>query len=362
MASVWGEEHRAIQGWPDIGGDQVAAAGAVRRLGEFAAAAEAFACVLAAGTSIVGDWFEATATDAERSAIIEFGKSPAASLAQWTDIALTLQAYRLSLVANRRAFVLTVAFRTPTGLDRSSAARFSQLIKAATEAALEQSFQQAREQARAAALHAALDATATGIAVLEDGRLGFVNSAMQRLLDEGDGLRSQGGALIACDMASAVNLQVAVSQAQLSASDDERSGRAVSLLVRRYRREQPLTVTVIPGPMASAGFPAATVVVYVVDPEIDWSIQIRPLCQLFGLSAVETSLAVHLVAGLTIGVAAQLMRIKEQTARAYLKQVFGKTGATRQADLVRLLLSAAVRLDRRPETVPRHGRYGDIPV
>jgi DNA-binding CsgD family transcriptional regulator len=34
-----------------------------------------------------------------------------------------------------------------------------------------------------------------------------------------------------------------------------------------------------------------------------------------------------------------MMRIKQQTARAYLRQIFQKTGTNRQADLVRMMMS-----------------------
>lgn len=55
----------------------------------------------------------------------------------------------------------------------------------------------------------------------------------------------------------------------------------------------------------------------------------------FGLSRREAALALLLTRGLTTAQAAQDLGISELTARAYLRQIFGKTGVSRQADLIR---------------------------
>lgn len=56
---------------------------------------------------------------------------------------------------------------------------------------------------------------------------------------------------------------------------------------------------------------------------------------LLGLSRREAALAVVLARGLTLGQAAVDLGISEMTARAYLRQIFQKTGVTRQAELIR---------------------------
>ena len=55
----------------------------------------------------------------------------------------------------------------------------------------------------------------------------------------------------------------------------------------------------------------------------------------FGLTRREAALAILLSRGLTLGQAATDLGISEQTARAYLRQIFQKAGVSRQADLVR---------------------------
>ncbi|NLR72809.1 helix-turn-helix transcriptional regulator [Novosphingobium sp. ERN07] len=56
---------------------------------------------------------------------------------------------------------------------------------------------------------------------------------------------------------------------------------------------------------------------------------------LFGLTRREAALALLLSRGLTLSQAAQNLGISVMTARAYLRQVFQKTGLSRQVDLIR---------------------------
>ncbi len=81
----------------------------------------------------------------------------------------------------------------------------------------------------------------------------------------------------------------------------------------------------------------AAAIVYVLQPSQGPARGLDALCQLHGLSRVESRLISHLIGGLTITEAAVEMRIKVETARAYLKQIFAKTGMHRQTDLVTLM-------------------------
>lgn len=61
---------------------------------------------------------------------------------------------------------------------------------------------------------------------------------------------------------------------------------------------------------------------------------------LLGLSRREAALAVLLARGLTLAQAARDLGISELTARAYLRQIFARTGVSRQADLIRQIQSS----------------------
>jgi DNA-binding CsgD family transcriptional regulator len=61
--------------------------------------------------------------------------------------------------------------------------------------------------------------------------------------------------------------------------------------------------------------------------------------QLFGLSVAETRVAERLMMGDSPEQAAAFLDIKMSTARWHLASLYRKTGTSRQAQLVRLLLS-----------------------
>lgn len=72
------------------------------------------------------------------------------------------------------------------------------------------------------------------------------------------------------------------------------------------------------------------------------------LHQLFGLSMAETRVALAVMLGDSPAQVAERLGIKLTTARWHLASVFRKTGTTRQAELVRLLLSLPTALGQLP--------------
>jgi DNA-binding CsgD family transcriptional regulator len=65
------------------------------------------------------------------------------------------------------------------------------------------------------------------------------------------------------------------------------------------------------------------------------------VCRRYRLTPAETSLALELAAGRSLSDAAPRLGIRVNTARVQLRGIFEKTGTTRQAALVRLLLVGA---------------------
>ena len=61
----------------------------------------------------------------------------------------------------------------------------------------------------------------------------------------------------------------------------------------------------------------------------------------FGLTPAEARLAAMIVNGSAPDECAQALHVKISTVRSQLNAIYGKTGATGQADLVRMILSAA---------------------
>jgi DNA-binding CsgD family transcriptional regulator len=68
------------------------------------------------------------------------------------------------------------------------------------------------------------------------------------------------------------------------------------------------------------------------------------VAQHFGLTQVEARLAVMLTDGLALDEIAIHLGVTRTSARTYCKRVLAKTGASRQAELVRLVLTSLARL------------------
>ena len=81
------------------------------------------------------------------------------------------------------------------------------------------------------------------------------------------------------------------------------------------------------------------VVVYLRDPLSKYIPGATELATLFGLTPAEARIAHSLLLGSSLEEAAAISGIAVGTARNYLKKVFLKTGATRQSDVVRMILS-----------------------
>ena len=86
--------------------------------------------------------------------------------------------------------------------------------------------------------------------------------------------------------------------------------------------------------------------IFVTDPEIPLDSNEQHLRELYALTAGEARLASWLLQGKSVEEAAAAMGITVNTARAYLKRIYNKTGVRRQPELVRLLLLGLPRLRR----------------
>jgi len=176
-----------------------------------------------------------------------------------------------------------------------------------------------------------------------NGDILHANRAAEVILAEADGLRRLGERLTCATFTDTLRLQAALSHfhAKVEAGSETTPVLAVPRAGRR-----PLVVALAairpePGTLADERWSVA----YVFDPEQDVSELVTPVCRLHGLSQSETRLACALVAGESLGSAAQILGVQEQTARTYLKHIFEKTETNRQAQLVQLMLKGVVRLD-----------------
>jgi DNA-binding CsgD family transcriptional regulator len=195
----------------------------------------------------------------------------------------------------------------------------------------------------------ALDQLPWGVMFVDEhrNRLG-ANRHAEEILVAGDGLTARGNSLRAQLADESARLE------RLLSSALDRTGKADinaggSLSITRPSGAPPLSVVVVPlhvktEPLGERGPIAA---IFVTDPEtpLDTSNQ-QHLRELYGLTAGEARLASWLLQGKSVEEAATAMGITVNTARAYLKRIYNKTGVRRQPELMRLLLLGLPRLRR----------------
>lgn len=190
-----------------------------------------------------------------------------------------------------------------------------------------------------------IDRLDVGSAILdEDGRVLKHNSIAQRLFEAGDGIGLRGGCLQAGFAVDDKRLQKAI-QATLEHYRAGALGQLEAVTIARSGSEIPLNVLLRPlaphrGAEGSRQRPA--VAAFVRDPASSPQSSREVLQRLFRLTPMEIEIALQLVAGQTLDEAAVAAGIAKNTARAHLRGIFAKTGATRQAVLVKTLLSSVV--------------------
>jgi DNA-binding CsgD family transcriptional regulator len=110
-------------------------------------------------------------------------------------------------------------------------------------------------------------------------------------------------------------------------------------------RDPWIDLLVAPTPARSMSASAQPVaIIYVSGDRRSNADRCEQLVDLFALTRSEARLAWALAQGQTIAEAATTLGLTTETARFYSKKIFAKTGARRQADLVRYILASVLAL------------------
>lgn len=196
---------------------------------------------------------------------------------------------------------------------------------------------------RDAALEALDRSAIATIVATRDGRVLYANPLAEALLRAGDGLRAPGGRLAAGRRTTGERLAALVLAAADTAAGHASSPGGALAIAREDRL--PLTVLVAPFRPARDGFGAAlpAAILFVRDPETPTPTGLG-LQGLFGLTPTEAGIAAALAEGKSVGNIAARHRITHNTARVHVRNILAKTGTTRQAQLVSLILRSVTAL------------------
>jgi DNA-binding CsgD family transcriptional regulator len=184
--------------------------------------------------------------------------------------------------------------------------------------------------------------TAT-LVVTRDGRILYASQEAERLLRAGTGIAAVAGRLATPHAAARTRLAALIAGAVDTATGNGASPGGVMAIERDDRL--PLTLLVAPFRPARAGLGAAlpAAIVFIRDPERPTAMALA-LQGLFGLTLAEAAIAGALAQGRDLTDIAAGQRITRNTIRAHLKSIFAKTGTSRQAQLVSLILSSVATL------------------
>ncbi|MDE0312535.1 MAG: helix-turn-helix transcriptional regulator, partial [Caldilineaceae bacterium] len=192
-----------------------------------------------------------------------------------------------------------------------------------------------------ASLTELLDTTGAGVIQLDPrGRILEMNDRVWDLLRTGDGLFDERGFLLARRPEDNAKLQELLSRALPPFGAQGMGG---STMVRRSSALLPLVLHVNPVARQetdSRPWPVAAIVL-VVDPASRIRIDPDMVADALGLTKMESRVAVLLAEGQSVLQIALAIGRRESTIRTHVKHIFAKHGLSRQAELVRLVLSLA---------------------
>jgi DNA-binding CsgD family transcriptional regulator len=171
------------------------------------------------------------------------------------------------------------------------------------------------------------------------GMVVLSNRQAKRIIEDGDGLQLVRGRLIGSSVSGNAELQSQIAKA-VESGLDRTSTQAAGLLLSRNSERLPLRITVTPFGSSPTSNPSQlAALVFVSDPAAQPKACSGFLRQLYGLSPTECRLADLLHQGLEVREVADRLGSTLETARFHLKRVLAKTGARRQTELMRLMLS-----------------------
>ncbi len=170
------------------------------------------------------------------------------------------------------------------------------------------------------------------------GRIVAANDRARAILRYGDGITDRGGVLRARVPVDHVRLERLVAAALPTSSAATVSG---SMLLRRAAILSPFVVHIKPvvAPHMDFGAQRIAALVLLVEPGRQSRIDPSLAAETLGLTPAESQVAVWLAEGKTVREIAVETKRQERSIHWHLQQIYHKLGISRQADLVRLVLS-----------------------
>jgi DNA-binding CsgD family transcriptional regulator len=217
----------------------------------------------------------------------------------------------------------------------------------------------------------AFDLVGVGLGIVDsEGRLLHCNEMAEEILARRDGLEiTPSRTLRAGSRNGSVSRGLLEQLRDTTACDAEEPEQIAILAVPRPSGKRPLTLLVrfadsMPNRPGSSNPPT---LVFIVDPEISLRGMESHVRLVYGLTAAETELATLLMQGNSLTECGQQMGIRRPTVASHLRQLFNKTQARTQSQLVSVLfrrfgLLSSLAVSRKPGVARVSGEARKFPI
>lgn len=200
--------------------------------------------------------------------------------------------------------------------------------------------------ARADALTDMIDAVRAGMVLVDaDGRIVHANAAALSMIAEGNVLADANGRLIATDPDAAQALSALFARTGEGAASIGDSGVALPLTGRDGARYAATLLPLTSGDRRGSSL-AAVAMLFIQRAELSAPAAPELIARAYALTPSELRVLLAIVEVGGPAEVAESIGVAESTVRFHLKRLFDKTGAHRQADLVKLVAGYATPLHR----------------
>ena len=194
---------------------------------------------------------------------------------------------------------------------------------------------------RSEALETTLNALTSGVYLADSlGRIIYMNQAAERQIKNSNVIRIENNHLAHIDQATRAALARAIDDAIAEEAGTPDAGFSLALPARKGAG---LVATILPLARGERrnlwGAFAAMAAVFVQDPIVVPPFPGEAFAKLYGLTASELRVLLAMAPGLGVKEAAEVLGVSETTAKTHLQHIYGKTGTSKQTELLHLFMS-----------------------
>ncbi|MCI0445590.1 cyclic nucleotide-binding domain-containing protein [bacterium] len=190
-------------------------------------------------------------------------------------------------------------------------------------------------------LREVLDRLPTGVVLLDQNKkIILANKSAQTIVDQRSGLLIKQNEVHASNPLDNRKLQELIGKASNLKYTLEESGGAVMVSRKSQTHSMPILISPLRSKEYSYENRRAAAALFISDPDLAIPGPQEILRKLYGLTPTEARLSSALLQGKNVMQVARELHIKVNTVRSHLKSIFLKTGANRQSELVRILITS----------------------